>query len=603
MKLLSAVLLLAAMAATGRAEVTRSDLSPAARAFLPPQASSIKLRNGSVLHGEILPDDTSTNLVSIRAVTGTIRSRQSYPRTDILEVTPEHLETLFADALKSLHLSPSSNLTATAYAEGLALFDDFLAHWPTSREAAWITEKRAQFAAEQAKLATGLEKLEGEWMPPIKASVTRYTALSRLILSAQSQYPGIEQPGYAQNPAAKQSYDRLLDSRRAIARRLPALMTERIPILLKEKDFDQAAAEMDTFLRFWIARVTRNRSNRANAVMGGESDFAEMDYTVFAVMEKTILQAYLSNRNPAELKPPANADTNLVYIPGGWFLMGRENAAPGDPDFPMRLIRVKPFFIERCEVSNASYRRFVDHVRATRDYSMEHPEAPPLKDHQAAGWKSAALGGDNQPVVGVDWFDAYAYAKWRGMRLPTEAEWELAARGTDARPYPWGSEAPSDTVVNNPSGRAHVAAEMDKRNPPPAPRRFSCSREPPRQPRVLPAQTWGVDEGVPLDAQGTLFLLEPAGSPYGLMHVAGNAAEWVQDGFDPAAYSVMDQNNPVHEDKGLAHVFRGGSYLSPDPELMTTFRGNAATPNLKKGGQSDTGLPMIGFRCVKDAAP
>jgi formylglycine-generating enzyme required for sulfatase activity len=82
--------------------------------------------------------------------------------------------------------------------------------------------------------------------------------------------------------------------------------------------------------------------------------------------------------------------------------------------------------------------------------------------------------------------------------------------------------------------------------------------------------------------------------------MAGNAAEWVQDTFNPAAYWTMRYDNPVNETKGAAHVYRGGSYVSADAELMTTARGNAADPSLKKGCQPGSNTPVIGFRCVKD---
>ncbi len=600
MRVLSLLLALTVISGTGLCAVTRSDLSPATLSVLPPSSSFIKLKSGNTIQGEILRNEGSTNEVVVRTVTGKIISKQRYSRADVLEVRPENLEPMLANALKDLRLSPKTNLTATAYAGTIALCDEFMKLWPTSQEISWVSEKRTEFSAEQNKLAQGLEKLEGEWMPPIKASVARYTALSRIIAKAQTQYPGIDTQNYSQNPTAKKSYERALENRRAIARRLPSLMTERIPILLQNKDFDQAAAEMDTFLLFWIELVTKTQANRANAIKGGESDFADMDFTVLITMEKKILEAYLANRNPAELTPPANTETNLVYVPGGLCLIGRDNATPADPDFPMRLIRVKPFFIQRCEVSNAEYRRFVDHVRTSQDYSMEHPDAPPLKDHQAAGWKTPALSRDTQPVVGVDWFDAYAYAKWKGLRLPTEAEWELAARGTDNRPYPWGTTAPGEVMVNNPSGRAFVAAEMDKRDPPPPPKRFSCTRQEPRPPRTLPAETWDVAQGIPAELQGGIFSIEPAGSPYGLSHMAGNAAEWVQDWFDPAGYRVMRQDDPVNTTKSSGHVFRGGSYLNQDQELKTTTRGLGAPPSLNKGCQPNTGLPMIGFRCVKE---
>lgn len=580
--------------------VSRSDLSAETQRFLPPQSSIVRLNSGKTVQGEIVADEEGdTNRIVVRTVSGSIVSKQRYSRSEVADIRPEDLEGVFAKSLKALQLSPKTNLTAEAYARAGTLFDDFLAHWPESKQAAWISEQRNAFADEQKKHSRGLEKLDGEWMPPIRASVARYTALSRILQKAQEQYAGIERADYMTDPVAKRSYDRILNDRRAIARRLPSLMNERIPILIKEKDFEQAAAEMDTFVLFWVARVTKNRANAQNPMIGGDAEFAGMDFQVLVNLEKSILNAYLASRDPSELKAPASSDPNMVYIPGGFFLMGREDATPADPDFPVRLIYVKPYFIDCYEVSNGDYRKFVDYVRKTQDYSMEHPEAPPLKDHQPVN-QTPGISRDAQPVVGVDWFDAYAYAKWKGKRLPTEAEWELAARGTDGRLYPWGGKPLADVVVNCPAGRTALAAEMDRRDPPPPPPRFSCKRQEPRPPRVLPEVTWDVNASMPQEAQGGLFLpSEPAVSPYGLFHMAGNAGEWVQDVFDPAGYLKNVQHNPLSAAKGPGHVFRGGSYLSPDTELKTTFRGNAADAKSRRGCAPDD-RPIIGFRCVKD---
>lgn len=107
---------------------------------------------------------------------------------------------------------------------------------------------------------------------------------------------------------------------------------------------------------------------------------------------------------------------------------------------PERAVVLKDFFIDRYEVTNAEYRRFVEHVRRTNDHSKCHPQEPAGKDHAARLWSKADLSQDDLPVMGVDWFDAYAYAAWAGKRLPTEDEWEQAARGPQGWPYPWGRQ-------------------------------------------------------------------------------------------------------------------------------------------------------------------
>jgi formylglycine-generating enzyme required for sulfatase activity len=102
-----------------------------------------------------------------------------------------------------------------------------------------------------------------------------------------------------------------------------------------------------------------------------------------------------------------------------------------------RTSRMHSFRICRYEVSNAEYRRFLEAVRAGGDDAYRHPDQPPGKDHTPEKW-SGGPAGDDYPVTGVDWFDAYAFARWAGMRLPTADEWEYAARGSTPRLYPWG---------------------------------------------------------------------------------------------------------------------------------------------------------------------
>jgi formylglycine-generating enzyme required for sulfatase activity len=583
--------------------VTREELSPAARTLLPPESVSVKLKNGDLISGQLLPGDQgATNTLTVQSATGGIVSKRRVSKSDVAEIVPEDLEKMFAGKLKSFLPSSKTNFPAAVYAGAIPLVQEFLSLFPQSRDAEWAAGLKSRLVEEQAKVARGLEKLDGVWLPPVRAAVSRYNAMTRQLLAGREQYPGVDRADYKANPVARTGFERVLSERRAVARRLPLLMSERLPVLLAEHDFEQAASEMDAFLLFWIERVLNNKK-AGDPILGGESDFTRMDFSVLMDMEKKILKAYLDapDKGALALGPvPAVSETNMVYVPGGLFLMGREDAKPGEADFPMRLIFVRPFLMDRNEVSNAEYRKFADHVRTTQDFSMEHPDAPPLKNHQAACWSIPRLSRDRQPVMGVDWYDAYAYARWKGLRLPTEAEWELAARGTDARSYPWGSIAPATLAVSSPSGRRWLAAEMDKKDPPPPPRRFSCTREEPRPPRVLPEETWEVDQGLAPEAIGGLFVdNDNALSPYGLRHMAGNAAEWVQDIFDQAALSTVSQQNPILSGKGPGHVFRGGSYLSPDPELRTTARGNASHESLRKGCLSE-GRPVIGFRCVKD---
>lgn len=589
--------------------VDRTDLSSAARALLPEnEVTTIRLRDGRVIQGQIVVGESApTGQVAVRVSQGTIISKQYYAATNIVETKRENLEEMLAEALKKFRLSPAANLATNEYTEAVALFDEYLALWPAGANAARIKEERTRFADELAKTLVGLEKVDGTWMPPVKAAVTRYGSMTRILLQVRQQHPGIERSDFTANPALKTQFDRVLSERRAVARKLPRLMTDRIPILLERKRFEEASSEMDTFLLFWIERVLRNRGPANDPVLAGEADFSRMDFAALYRMEQKIMESYLAAR-PKEAPPAAaGIDTNMVYVPGGMFFMGREEAKPNEQDFPMRLIWVKPFLIDRCEVSNAEYRKLVEHVKTTQDSSMEHPDAPPLKDHAAAGWKTPNLSRDRQPVVGVDWFDAYAYAKWRGKRLPTEAEWELAARSSDARPYPWGTTPPGQTIANNQSGRRFLAAEIDRQNPPPPPpkkRRFSCSREPPPQPpppRVLPEETWDVDQTMAVEAIEAVVVWEPSmTSPYGLLHMAGNAAEWVADWYAEDAYTLNAQTDPHGPASGKDRVFRGGSYLSDDNEIMTSYRGVPRDDNMRRGC-AQGGRPAIGFRCAKDA--
>lgn len=238
----------------------------------------------------------------------------------------------------------------------------------------------------------------------------------------------------------------------------------------------------------------------------------------------------------------------MVMIPAGRFLMGspRLNATFGlrtpydDTEIPQRNIWLDAYAIERDEVSVSRYLRWW--LGSDRDRSREWP--PWLAETGAVPDRRLAT----LPVFGVTWFEAEAYCRSNGKRLPTEAEWEKAARGADGRLFPWGEAEPD----------ARLAV-------------FGRSGDGPI-PDVAPVE--GFEEGR---------------SPFGLHHMAGNVAEWVQDWNGIDAYVAMPDRNPRGPARGKYKVVRGGSWRSAPVMLRAATRG---------GSEPDRRSPTIGFRCA-----
>jgi formylglycine-generating enzyme required for sulfatase activity len=192
--------------------------------------------------------------------------------------------------------------------------------------------------------------------------------------------------------------------------------------------------------------------------------------------------------------------------------MGSNDGLPNErPEHPVEL---DAYYIDQYEVTLALYRKFLD--------SGKH-DSPPTWDDEAA-----TTVGD-RPAIGMKWADAEAYCTWAGKRLPTEAEWEKAARGTDARRYPWGSMQPFVDIANYNRG-LWVSEAI-----------------------TLAAVTSGL-EGMSV-RHG---LKEGGKSPYGLNHMAGNAAEWVADWYDRDYYQNSPKKNPTGPAQGEKRVLRGG---------------------------------------------
>jgi formylglycine-generating enzyme required for sulfatase activity len=238
-------------------------------------------------------------------------------------------------------------------------------------------------------------------------------------------------------------------------------------------------------------------------------------------------------------------DASMVLVPAGEFLMGSDS---GDLDErPQRRVYPDAFEIDRYEVTNLQYRRFL--LATGRQPPQRWPERyVAFLPARNPGWNGTdyPAGEATYPVVAVNWEDATAYCAWVGKRLPTEAEWEKAARGMDGRTYPWGDSW-------DPS-----RANVDKT---------------------------GVGYTQPVGSY-------PAGaSPYGALDMAGNAWEWVADLYDRQYYTYAPSRNPPGPESGTGErILRGGAWDSPADHLRASYRNatHCFGPNYRAG-----------FRCAR----
>lgn len=224
----------------------------------------------------------------------------------------------------------------------------------------------------------------------------------------------------------------------------------------------------------------------------------------------------------------------MMYVPQGEFTMG--NDAGLAPERPAHPVTLDAFWIDRTEVTNSMYRSCVE-AGACK---------PPLAK---SSFHRNTYYGDPQydayPVIAVNWDSARTYCEWAGARLPTEAEWEKAARGADARTYPWGETAGCKLANTN-----------------------GCK---------------GDTSAVGSYAEGQ--------SPFGLYDMAGNVLEWTADWFDAAYYASSPSSNPQGPASGQLRVARGGSWYDFAKAATTSIRARVAP------GDS---LNSVGFRCAMD---
>ncbi len=256
---------------------------------------------------------------------------------------------------------------------------------------------------------------------------------------------------------------------------------------------------------------------------------------------------------------PGVEPSSLVFVPAGVFTMGEDERVHYPSAEPAHPVYLDAFWIDRLPATNADYRACVD-AGACDPPVLVAGFVPPSLERVDDYFGDPTW--DDYPVVNLDWAQAKAYCEWRGMRLPTEAEWEKAARGDDPVPqvYPWGDDPPDCNRANyNDEG-------------------LFCWSGP-----------------VPVG-----FFGEVNTSPWGVVEMAGNAWEWTADWYDPNYYAHSPCYNPKGPDSGTERVLRGGSwYYGPDA-LMAHYR-NHSSPVFDPSGSEFGDYRGFGVRCVQPA--
>ncbi len=223
----------------------------------------------------------------------------------------------------------------------------------------------------------------------------------------------------------------------------------------------------------------------------------------------------------------------MVLVPAGEFTMGSEQG--DDDEQPVHRVFLDSFYLDTFEVTNGQFAKFVAAIQSEPPWGFADQETPVVRA--------------DQPVRWVNWLEATGYCLWAGKRLPSEAEWEKAARGTDGRVYPWGNEPPTPIHA-----------------------------------------VFGLKEGA--ETVSPIGNRDKGMSPYGVHDLAGNLYEWVADWYDEAVYTPLPTSNPRGPAAGATKVQRGGSYINSPYRLRSSFR--------TKGDPTEHD-PNVGFRCAHDA--
>jgi formylglycine-generating enzyme required for sulfatase activity len=286
---------------------------------------------------------------------------------------------------------------------------------------------------------------------------------------------------------------------------------------------------------------------------------------------------FITSSGSAQDDDKKNRYPDMAYIPAGYIDMGSsdeeidramkmfkqsENTKPirnwFDDEIPKHKVWVDAFYLDKYEVTNAEYMKFVRAGGYIKKIFWTEEGAEWLREKKVRVPEcsdDSRFNNPDHPVVCINWYEASAYAKWAGKRLPYEAEWERAARGDDSRTFPWGDTVPKREAYNanyHPGG-----GEQDK-------------------------------DGYRFTAPVKVF---PDGaSPFGVIQMAGNVWEWCEDWYRENYYARSPKKNPVGPRKGSEKIVRGGAWLNSIISIRTPYR-SYIDPKLR--------YSHIGLRCAR----
>ncbi|MCF6158727.1 MAG: hypothetical protein E3K32_09185 [wastewater metagenome] len=262
-----------------------------------------------------------------------------------------------------------------------------------------------------------------------------------------------------------------------------------------------------------------------------------------------IVLAERSKKMKKALTENAEKWNQMVIVPAGKFIMGSGEDEFIAEESPQHEVYLDAFSIDKYEVTNAQYWEFLQYMKETSDHSKCHPDEPENKDHTPGtphtSWDYPYYDYPDYPVNRIDWYDAYAYAAWAGKRLPTEAEWEKAARGTDGRRFPWGN--------------------------------------------IWDAKFCNVGENAPLSVGS----FETGKSVYGCLDMSGGVSEWCNDWYHAEYFHTSPSMNPKGPEISTGvRIIKGSSLFAPYVYKMRCA--------VRMFGKPEERNKSIGFRCVKD---